>query len=103
MQSSDLVVIPSIREPFGIAAVESMGLGVPTVTSYVDGLIEVVGSSDPIDDIDPGDDIKLADTIALLASDSLLRGKLIEVRSKRVRELFDIQRSASKWVDILWE
>ena len=103
MQSSDLVVIPSIREPFGIAAVESMGLGVPTVTSYVDGLIEVVGSSDPIDDIDPGDDIKLADTIALLASDSLLRGKLIEVRSKRVRELFDIQRAASKWVDILWE
>jgi glycosyltransferase involved in cell wall biosynthesis len=42
MQSADVLVIPSVYEPFGIVALEGMAAGVPVVASQVGGLAEVV-------------------------------------------------------------
>ena len=42
MTSADVLVIPSIYEPFGIVALEGMAAGVPIVASQVGGLAEVV-------------------------------------------------------------
>jgi glycosyltransferase involved in cell wall biosynthesis len=38
----DIFVCPSIREPFGIVAVEAMGTGCPLICARIDGLAEVV-------------------------------------------------------------
>jgi glycosyltransferase involved in cell wall biosynthesis len=40
--SIDLLLIPSIREPLGLVALESQARGVPCLTANVDGLPEVV-------------------------------------------------------------
>jgi len=42
MTSADVLVVPSIYEPFGIVALEGMATGVPLVASQVGGLAEVV-------------------------------------------------------------
>jgi glycogen synthase len=42
MLSSDVLVIPSIYEPFGVVALEGMAAGLPVVASEVDGLAEIV-------------------------------------------------------------
>ncbi len=42
MASADVLVIPSIYEPFGIVALEGMATGVPVVASRVGGLAEVI-------------------------------------------------------------
>lgn len=42
MRSSDVLVIPSIYEPFGIVALEGMAAGVPVVASNVGGLAEII-------------------------------------------------------------
>jgi glycosyltransferase involved in cell wall biosynthesis len=42
MSSADVLVVPSIYEPFGIVALEGMATGVPVVASKVDGLAEVI-------------------------------------------------------------
>ena len=42
MKSADVLVIPSIYEPFGIVALEGMAAGVPVVVSQIGGLTEVV-------------------------------------------------------------
>ncbi|MDH4221278.1 MAG: glycosyltransferase family 4 protein, partial [Candidatus Bathyarchaeota archaeon] len=42
MTSADVLVIPSIYEPFGIVALEGMATGVPVVASQVGGLAEVI-------------------------------------------------------------
>lgn len=42
MRSADVLVIPSVYEPFGIVALEGMAAGVPVVASQVGGLAEVV-------------------------------------------------------------
>lgn len=41
-KSADVMVVPSIYEPFGIVALEGMAAGVPVVASQVGGLTEVV-------------------------------------------------------------
>jgi len=38
----DLLVVPSLREPFGLINAEAMAQGVPVVTAAVDGIPEVV-------------------------------------------------------------
>ncbi len=43
IQSADDVVIPSLREPFRIAAAQAMLLGVPVVLTCGDGFVELVG------------------------------------------------------------
>lgn len=40
--SADVLVVPSIYEPFGIVALEGMAAGVPVVASQVGGLAEVI-------------------------------------------------------------
>jgi glycosyltransferase involved in cell wall biosynthesis len=42
MRSADVLVVPSIYEPFGIVALEGMAAEVPVVASQVGGLAEVV-------------------------------------------------------------
>ncbi len=42
MTSADVLVVPSIYEPFGIVALEGMAAGVPVVASQIGGLAEVV-------------------------------------------------------------
>ncbi len=42
MTSADVLVVPSIYEPFGIVALEGMATGVPVVASKVGGLSEVI-------------------------------------------------------------
>lgn len=40
--SSDVLVMPSIYEPFGIVALEGMAAGIPVVASQVGGLAEII-------------------------------------------------------------
>lgn len=40
MKIADIAIMPSLHEPFGIVALEWMGLGVPLIVSNIDGLSE---------------------------------------------------------------
>jgi glycosyltransferase involved in cell wall biosynthesis len=53
LHASDLFVMPSLREGFGIAAMEAMGAGVPVVLSDVEGLCDFHAISPAIHWIEP--------------------------------------------------
>ena len=101
MQSSDLVVIPSLREPFGIVAVESMGLGVPTLVSNVDGLVEVVGRNSLYNLVEPGDSVGLVKSIYFLYNNREIRNNLAVAGKNRAYQVFSIQNCVDKWEKIL--
>jgi len=43
---ADVVIMPSVHEPFGIVALEAMAMGTPLISTEVDGLGEVVLDQD---------------------------------------------------------
>lgn len=42
LQVADMLIVPSLYEPFGIVALEAMAAGCPVIASHVGGLAEVV-------------------------------------------------------------
>jgi len=98
--SADAVVLPSLREPFGIAAAEAMALGKPVLLSRIDGFLELVGDSDSAMLFTVGDSKNLEKSLWDLHSNRQLQIDLGSRAKKRIRENFDISVCASKWTDL---
>jgi glycosyltransferase involved in cell wall biosynthesis len=82
LSASDVLLLPSEQESFGLAALEAMACEVPVIASRVGGLPEVVtdgetGFLSPVGDVDK----MAADAAGLLADD-----RLREEMGRRARE-----------------
>src|SRR5208337_2442500 len=97
MQAADAVVIPSLKEAFGIAAAEAMLLGVPAVLTRVGGLVELVGDSEGAVMVSPNDPRGLAEAIWLLKSDPDFRLRVAARGRARIAENFEMSVCAWKW------
>ncbi len=101
MAHCDLVAIPSLREPFGLAAAEAMAVGTPALVSRVDGLAEIVGDSDCALLVEPHSAEDLAAKLAEAMRDADGRERRRAIASARVRTLFDISVCARNWSRVL--
>ncbi|MDG6905305.1 MAG: glycosyltransferase family 4 protein [Nitrososphaerota archaeon] len=98
--SSDLLVIPSVYEPFGVVALEAMAAGLPVVASNVDGLGEII-----IHDFNgvlayPRDSSSIAWGITKVLSDENNTRRLIENAKLDIRSRFSWDAVARKTVEI---
>ena len=75
LQAVDVVVVPSRREPLGLAAVEALACGTPVVASAVGGLRDVVRDGVNGLTIPPGDPAAVAAALRRL-DDPELRARL---------------------------
>jgi glycosyltransferase involved in cell wall biosynthesis len=75
MRTADVVVVPSRREPLGLAAVEGLACGTPVIASDVGGLREVVRDGENGLLIPPDDPGALAGALSRL-QDAGLRARL---------------------------
>jgi L-malate glycosyltransferase len=92
LSASDVFLLPSEQESFGLAALEAMACEVPVVASNVGGLPEVIshgvtGFLHEPDDIDG----MAASALALL-TDSALHQRVANAACTRVREEFCVNR-----------
>ena len=90
MKSSDMVIIPSKWEGFGLIAVEAMACGIPIICSDVPGLSEVV--SDVAIKIKQGDLLHFAKSIQKVAYMSPDERKWWSEKEKQRARIFDIKR-----------
>jgi len=100
IESANLVVLPSIRESFGISAVESMYLGIPVIVSDVDGLAEVVDENSGVK-VASNDSEALSKAIFQLMHDKDKMFNLTISAKEHVEQNFNIQICAKKWKDVL--
>jgi len=82
LSASDVLLLPSEQESFGLAALEAMACEVPVIASRVGGLPEVVTDGDTGYLSEVGDVNKMGDDAARLLADPVMRNEM----GKRARE-----------------
>jgi len=88
-----IAVFPSRWEAFGIAALESLSMGVPVIVSEGTGLAEVVGKGYPLTVAAPERVESLSEQIAKVLRDAELRDRLANQALARAE---DLQRDATE-------
>jgi glycosyltransferase involved in cell wall biosynthesis len=100
-RSSDVFVLPSLAETFGIAAVEASACGLPVVASSTGGLAEIVQHGETGLVVEPADARALARALTRLEADPGLRARLGAAGRRRAVEHFDADRNAAKVFEVI--
>lgn len=100
-QTSDVFVLPTRAEAFGIAAVEAAAAGLPVVATRVGGLPDIVVDGETGFLIAPGDAEELHRRLAQLVADRALTRRLGEAGRRRAVTRFDARRCAERLLDVL--
>ncbi|MEM3401697.1 MAG: glycosyltransferase family 4 protein [Candidatus Hadarchaeales archaeon] len=101
LKSSHIFVLPSTVEGFGIAVVEAMAAGVPTLCADIPALREVTENGRVGVLFRPRDVEELKEKLEKMASDEKLRKKLSEAGHKNVIEKYSWDRVATKMEEVL--
>jgi glycosyltransferase involved in cell wall biosynthesis len=95
----DICVLPSRREGFPYAILESAALGVPAVANRVTGSVDAVEDGQTGLIVDPDDPLALREAVRRLADDPELRHRLGAAAAERVRRRY----SSEHLVSAHWE
>lgn len=95
----DVSIIPSVRESFGVAALESAAMGVPVVASAVDGLRETVIDGETGVLIPPESPSVLADAVCELLDDTPRRRRYAEAGRRFVAANFSWEYCTDRWLE----
>jgi glycosyltransferase involved in cell wall biosynthesis len=94
---SDVLLMPSLHEGFGLPALEAMASGVPVVVSNCGSLPEVVGDAGLL--VEPEDVDAIATAVVRVLTDPVLRTELIARGLERARQ-FTWDRTAMATLDL---
>jgi glycosyltransferase involved in cell wall biosynthesis len=97
---ADVVVVPSLRDGFGLTAIEAMASQRPVVASAVGGLEEIVIDSDTGVLVPPRNAAELGRATGDLLLDSARASKLADAGYRRYLERFTIVSMVKRWEDI---
>lgn len=95
LRESDVLVLPSRDEGFGLVLLEAMAAGLPVVATRVGGIPEIVRHNENGLLVERGDVNALADAILKVLEDEDLRNRLVEGGLKTV-ERFSWSRMAGE-------
>ena len=98
-RASDVVVVCSHTESFGLAALEAQACGIPVVGTAVGGLSQIVADGTTGFLVDERDPSVFAARLKTLLSDPTLRAEFGRAASLRARG-FDWDRSASEFLEL---
>ena len=100
-QSSDIFVLPTRAEAFGIAAVEASASGLPVIASQVAGLTDIVIQGETGFLVPIGDARAFSERLSLLVRDANLRLAMGASGRSHVENSFDAKKNAMRIIEIL--
>jgi glycosyltransferase involved in cell wall biosynthesis len=102
-QTSDVFVLPTAAEAFGIAAIEAGAAGLAAIVTAVGGLTDIVVDGENGFLILPGDVQTLSERLRLLIGNTSLREYMGKAARHRAEMFFDARRNAGRIVSRLLE
>lgn len=102
-QSSDVFVLPTAAEAFGIAAIEASASGLATIATTVGGLVDIVADGETGYLIPVGDVGILHNRLTRLAEAPMVRAHMGRAARARAEQRFDAQRNAARIIEHLLE
>lgn len=100
LQASDLFLLATVGEAFGLALAEAMACGVPVVGSRAGAIPEVVKDGETGLLVNPLDSAALADGIEKLGRDYDLRKRMARQAVERVAARFTLENSVAETLKI---
>ena len=97
LANSDVFLLPSETESFGLAALEAMSCGVPVVASNVHGLPEVVIDGETGFLAEVGDVDTMAEQAIRILKDPELRKEMGQAARDRVLKKFEIETTIDRY------
>lgn len=101
--ASDLFLLPTLGEGFGLVLLEAMAAGKPIVASNVTSIPEVVVNGETGLLVPPRDSHALAEAIDRFLGEPELRGKMGEASRQRVKEYFPVEKMVNATVKVYKE
>ncbi len=98
--AADLAVVPSLYEPFGMVALETMASGTPCIAADTGGLREIVVHEATGLRFTPGDPRSLADTMLRILTDERLDRRLSMDARRMLEQQFSWRSIAAHTVDV---
>lgn len=95
LNAMDVFAFPSHNEAFGLALIEAMAAGLPTVSSDCDGVLDIVVEGETGLMVAPKDGARLAAATAKLLEDAALRERMGRAGRERVLAHFTEERMAA--------
>ena len=100
LQASDLFLLATVGEAFGLVLAEAMACGVPVVGSRAGAIPEVVKDGETGLLVTPRDPASLADGIETLVRDKSLRQKMAREAVAHVRENFTLEKAIAETLKV---
>ena len=91
-KEADMLINPSLSEPFGMALVEGMAAGLPVIAPRVGGMVEIIQDGKTGFLVNPNDPHDLALAILKLLNSPDLRAAMGKAGRQRVSEVFTWDR-----------
>jgi glycosyltransferase involved in cell wall biosynthesis len=98
VSSASALVYPSLFEGFGVPIVEGFAAHVPVITSNVASMPEVAGDAALL--VNPLSVTEITDALEKIATDEILRKKLIQLGAER-KSAFSWDKSAQRFWDVI--
>ena len=101
--SADVLVVPSVYEPFGIVALEGMAAGVPVVAANVGGLSEIIEHDHTGVLVYPKNPESIAWGVNRVLSDPAYSRWLVQNAKRKVQEVYSWEAVAQRTVEVYEE
>lgn len=100
-QRSDVFVLPTEAEAFGIAAIEASAAGLAIIATAIGGLVDIVSDGETGFLVPPKDHVALSHYLSRLVADRELRVRMGQASRLRAEERFDAHLNAARVLEHL--